>query len=96
MKTSYIITYDISDNKRLTKTFKTIRGFGDHLQYSVFRCDLSHRELAILKSRLSDIIKNDEDQVLFIPLGPPDGYLVKGIHAMGRSYVHEDLHCLVF
>ncbi len=32
MRTSYLICYDICDDKRLRKVFQTMRGFGDHLQ----------------------------------------------------------------
>ena len=41
MRTSYLICYDISDDKRLRKVFQTMRGYGDHLQYSVFECQLT-------------------------------------------------------
>ncbi|HZT68334.1 MAG TPA: CRISPR-associated endonuclease Cas2, partial [Terriglobia bacterium] len=34
MRTSYLVCYDISDDKRLRKVHKVMRGFGDHLQYS--------------------------------------------------------------
>ncbi len=32
MRNSYIVSYDISDDKRLRQVFKIVRGFGDHLQ----------------------------------------------------------------
>ena len=41
MRNRYIVTYDICDDARRTAVYKALRGFGDHLQYSVFRCDLS-------------------------------------------------------
>jgi len=44
MRRLYIIMYDIADDKRLRLVFKIMRGYGDHLQYSVFRCELSKRE----------------------------------------------------
>ena len=44
MRNRYIVTYDITDDRRREAVFKALRGFGDHLQYSVFRCDLSDRE----------------------------------------------------
>jgi CRISPR-associated protein Cas2 len=53
--------------------FKAMRGFGDPLQYSVFRCDLSEQEKVSLIGTLSSIIKSDEDQVLIVDLGPPAG-----------------------
>ena len=44
MRNRYIVTYDISDDDRRNSIFKTLRGCGDHIQYSVFRCDLSDSE----------------------------------------------------
>jgi CRISPR-associated protein Cas2 len=41
MRLLYVVTYDISDKKRLRKVFRLMRGYGDHLQLSVFRCELS-------------------------------------------------------
>lgn len=35
------VTYDICQDKRLARVHKTMRGFGDHLQYSVFECQLT-------------------------------------------------------
>jgi hypothetical protein len=34
MRTSYLVCYDICDDKRLRKVFQTMRNYGDHLQYS--------------------------------------------------------------
>ncbi len=36
MRTTYIVCYDIANDKRLRKVFKTCGNFGDHLQFSVF------------------------------------------------------------
>ena len=44
MRTTYLVCYDISNDRRLRKVFKTCRNYGDHLQYSVFECDLSEAE----------------------------------------------------
>ena len=38
MRTTYLVCYDICDDKRLKKVFKVMRNYGDHLQYSVFEC----------------------------------------------------------
>jgi CRISPR-associated protein Cas2 len=65
----YLVCYDICDDGRLRKVYKLMRGYGDHLQYSVFRCVLSDIQMATLKSRLDPLLKHDEDQVLVVPLG---------------------------
>lgn len=70
MRNVYIVCYDIADAKRLRGTYRTLQGFGDPLQYSVFRCELSALELMTLKERLWSIINLAEDRVVVIDLGP--------------------------
>ena len=73
MRTTYLVCYDIADDKRLRKVFKTCSNFGDHLQFSVFECDLNPSEKVELESALTEIINHDEDQVIFVGLGPAEG-----------------------
>ena len=63
MRQTYIVSYDVCAPKRLRRVFKILRGCGDHLQLSVFRCELNHRELVELRSRLAAEIHHDEDHV---------------------------------
>lgn len=86
MRTLYIITYDVCDQKRLRRVFQLMRGYGDHLQYSVFRCELSDRERAELITRLTELLKADEDQALLFPLGPAGGTHEQGVYHVGRAY----------
>lgn len=86
MRRLYIITYDVSHPKRLRKVYTILRGFGDHLQLSVFRADLSVKERVQLISKLDPVLNHKEDQVLIIPVGPAGGELEKEIKALGRSY----------
>ncbi|MFO0762685.1 MAG: CRISPR-associated endonuclease Cas2, partial [Byssovorax sp.] len=37
MRHTYVVAYDVCDPKRLRQVHKTMRGFGDALQLSVFR-----------------------------------------------------------
>jgi CRISPR-associated protein Cas2 len=82
----YVAAYDIRDDKRLRRVFKIMRGYGDHMQYSVFRCELSDRERVELMAKLARIIKHDMDQVLFFPLGPAGGDRETGVHSVGLPY----------
>lgn len=86
MRRHYCVTYDISDDKRRTQVFKTLHGFGDHAQYSVFLCELSEAELARLRSALRPHINNAEDQILLIDLGHATTPLESGIEVMGKAY----------
>lgn len=70
MRHYYLISYDIADPARLRKVHKIVRDFGDRLQFSVFLCELSPRELALVRERLTDAVHHVEDQVLFVRLSP--------------------------
>lgn len=89
MRQRYLVTYDIGDPKRLRKVFKLLKSYGEHLQLSVFRCDLSAMSLAQLKSELVDIIHSGEDQVLLVDVGPSQGRGAEVFESLGRSYVDE-------
>lgn len=95
MRHSFIVTYDICEPKRLRYVFRTLRDWGNHLQYSVFECQLTRTELLQLKGELKEIIHHDEDQVLFIDLGPSDGRGDRVIEAMGQAYSQFDAPCLI-
>ena len=91
----YTVAYDVCDSKRLRRVFRLMRGYGDHLQYSVFRCELSDRERAELMTKLSDVVKHDEDQVLLFPLGPAEGMREQGIYHVGKPYEVQDSGAVV-
>jgi len=72
MRRRFIVCYDISDPKRLRKMYRTMRGFGDPLQKSVFTCDLSSKERAHMVRAIPRIIDCQEDSVLIIDTGGLD------------------------
>ena len=78
---SWLVSYDISDPKRLRKVARACEDFGVRKQFSVFLTRVSATDLVRLRSRLYDIIDLSEDQVLFIPLCPR---CVNAIDAIGR------------
>ena len=85
MRTRYIVSYDISDPQRLRRVHRTMRGYGDALQYSVFRCDLSQSERILLIEALTKIINHRDDRVMLINIGPSDGRASERIEALGRA-----------
>lgn len=80
----YIVTYDICDPKRLRRVYRTMRGFGEHWQYSVFHCELSDARKVQLLTELEDIIDHSQDQVLLAPLGPVGGHNQRAIEIVGK------------
>lgn len=95
MRMSYLVCYDICDEKRLRAVFKKMRAYGDHLQYSVFECQLTSTDLARCRTSLAAIIDHREDQVLFVNLGPAEGRGDRVITALGKAYTPIDSPCIV-
>ena len=96
MRKAYIVSYDIADPKRLRKVFKLLHGFGDHIQLSVFRCELSDADRVRLIARLTELVHHKADQVLVIDLGladKKDGD--RRIKSVGRPYVPKERAPLV-
>ena len=81
----YIITYDISDQKRWRKVFKLMRGYGEWLQLSVFQCRLSRRRHAELLATLDEVILRDHDHVLMLDIGLADKVDPRVI-SLGKSF----------
>lgn len=95
MRTTYLVCYDICDEKRLRKVFQTMRNYGDHLQFSVFECQLTPTDLARCRAGLGGIINHREDQVLFVSLGPAEARGDRVITALGKPYSPIDAPCIV-
>jgi CRISPR-associated protein Cas2 len=86
MRKRYLIAYDVADDKRRTGVFKLLMGNGDHVQFSVFLCDLNDRELAELKGRLAQTVNQRQDQVIVLDLGAADQELQAKLLCIGKSY----------
>jgi len=70
----YIVVYDVNE-KRVRKVHDVLRGYLQWKQRSVFEGWLSSDEMAELKRKLSRVINEEEDSVLFYSL-PSDRNLV--------------------
>jgi CRISPR-associated protein Cas2 len=79
----YVVSYDIMDQKRLHQVHRTMKGFGDPIHYSVFRCNLTDKGRVELMAALTEIIKHDEDRIMIVDLGPMDGRVEDRIEFLG-------------
>ena len=82
----YLVSYDICDPKRLRRIARALEGFGVRLQHSVFECPLDDMRMAMLKAAVHPLLKHDEDQILFVSLGPSANDASWIIDAMGLPY----------
>ncbi len=83
MRNLYIVCYDVTDSKRLFQTYKTMKGYGDHVQYSVFSCNLSSKELIYMKEDLDKILNLEEDRIMIMDIGPAGANTDKKITTIG-------------
>ena len=81
-----LVSYDISDDKRRAKVCEALLGWGKRLQYSVYECVVSDRQLVGLMAELQDLIDHTEDQILLIVLGPLGGIGSAAIRSLGKPY----------
>jgi CRISPR-associated protein Cas2 len=65
----YLVSYDIRDEKRWRKVYKLIHGYGERVQYSIFSCLLSDKQLAELRWKLTKVM-DPEDSLLMAPIDP--------------------------
>lgn len=63
----YLIFYDVRDPRRWRELYTIMKGAGERVQYSVFRCRLTQTGREKLHWRLSQILE-EEDSILFVGL----------------------------
>lgn len=91
----YVVSYDIMDHKRLHQVHRTMKGFGDPIHYSVFRCNLTDKGKIELMAALTEIIKHDEDRIMIVDLGPLEGRVEERIVFLGVHPLDYELKAVV-
>jgi CRISPR-associated protein Cas2 len=76
----YVISFDISDDKKRRQAVKSCLAVGFRVQKSVFEGFLDHGELDELRASLEEIIDPETDSVRFYPL---DKRMEASIEIMG-------------
>ncbi len=69
MRRCYLVCYDVRDPKRLRRTHKLMKAYGEPWQYSVFYCTLKDIDRVRLENELREILNLKKDQVLMVDLG---------------------------
>lgn len=81
MRKWHLVAYDVRDDRRLRQVAQLLSGYGERVQYSVFRCRLNATELERLLWELTSVLE-EEDSLLVIPLCQQCAEAVRG---RGRS-----------
>lgn len=91
----YIIAYDIAAPKRWRRVFRTMKGYGQWLQLSVFQCRLTARRRAELGARLDELVHHDEDHVLILDLGPAE-CVEPRVESLGKPFAAPRREAIIF
>ncbi len=83
----WLVCYDVRDPDRLRKAAEHMEGYGERMQYSVFRCWLTPRQMQQLRWELTELLAS-EDDVLLIPLCSS---CVAGMHEHARRGTRSPL-----
>lgn len=63
-----VVAYDLPNDRRRTKLHTLLEDYGTPVQYSVFECLLTEKEMATMKKRIKRLIKPRLDQVRYYHL----------------------------
>ena len=64
----YVVAYDISDDRRRTRLFKTLKRYGTAVQESVFECHLTADQFVKMRRDVEVVIDPRLDQVRYYDL----------------------------
>lgn len=87
-----VVAYDIPDDKRRTKVMKTLEGYGQRVQYSVFECEVRPADLERLKERLRTLVDKKQDDVRFYPLCES---CLRKVTLLGKAELHRQQDYMV-
>lgn len=92
---TYLCTYDVADDKRRTRLFNLLKDHGEHVQYSVFLCELTAMERTYLTTRGDEFLNHDQDQLLIICVGPSGLDWTTHLDCVGKSRTPETRSTIV-
>ena len=81
----YLVCYDISEQKRWRRVYKTMKGYGVWLQLSGFQCRLSRVNLLRMTDTLTELLDTAEDHLMIIDIGPADSVTIR-VESIGRPF----------
>lgn len=91
--TLIVICYDVTDDRRRAALFKLLSRYGDAIQYSLFECQLTQRQIHELKAAVSRLIDCEDDDVRYYEICSKClGYK----YALGKKPTPQPLHAMVF
>jgi CRISPR-associated protein Cas2 len=95
MRRCFLVCYDISAPARWRKVYKTMKGYGEHWQFSVFFCVLKDIDRVRMQAELEDVMNLDKDVAMIIDLGPDEEAARKAAVMLGPGAPQQDKDIVV-
>jgi CRISPR-associated protein Cas2 len=86
---TYLIAYDISDDKRRAHVATTLKHYGKRLQYSLFLLELRPVKLILVAGKIEDLIDAQADSIVICDAGQ-HSQSKKALQFMGQR-TYEDM-----
>ena len=91
---AYVVAYDIADQRRWRRVFRTMKGYGAWLQLSVFHCRLDGGRRAQMAMTLETLIDPTADHVVILDLGPAEDVQL-AVESLGKSFTPIERQAVV-
>ena len=85
----FLISYDIEDDKKRNKIAKLLENYGTRVQYSVFECIISQKQIEEIKEEAKKITDSNTDSIRFYFICEN---CVKKINILGIGELTTDLN----
>jgi CRISPR-associated protein Cas2 len=95
MRRCYLVCYDIRDPKRLRRVHKTMKGYGESWQYSVFFCVLKDIDRVRMQTDLESHMNLHDDQALIIDMGPDEAVSREATAIIGQALPDQKMGVMV-
>jgi len=88
----YVVSYDITDDKKRNNVCKTLKNYGVRVQKSVFECILTDSQYCKMKGNLDKVIDYDTDSIRYYRLCKN---CVEIIEITGNGHVHDEQDLMI-
>lgn len=95
MRRCYLVCYDIREPKRLRRTHKLMKAYGEAWQYSVFYCTLKPIDRVRLENDLREVVNLNVDEVLIVDLGGNEEAAREAATTLGPGLPDQDAGIVV-
>ena len=89
----YLVSYDISDDRRRYKLAKLLEDYGMRVQYSVFELEVSPEMFAGVRREIGEVVDLEEDNIRTYPICAA---CARNVEKVGTAVKYAEEDYLIF